>query len=296
MEFHLAPMKDVTCWAFRTTSIGATDSYTEMISLKELLLNKERAWSVVDTYPINSQRQWVQVLTSSLKEMELLPSRLKQFCSDNTDRAHIYGVNVNASCPDLKIISEGAGAALIKRTKRLKDLIIAFLGPKESHEFRISCKLRLGLNAKEMRDKKVNNFLEAISTLEDPRISPSIIHFKHAKKKSQAMPDWEYLEPALDSNVPIIINGNITNSSDLIKIKKALSSKNQQLWNKLISGIMIGRAAINNPFCFQNFQQKFHEKTDIWQEVLNKSLEEHPPQPRFISTIKSLHPNFFKEI
>ncbi|GAH13361.1 unnamed protein product, partial [marine sediment metagenome] len=111
-------MKNISCWAFRALFPEATDSYTEMINLKELVNLKRRAWDNVDTFSINNQRQWVQVLTNNINDISRLPECLEKFCSDNPERANIYGACINACCPDPRVISAGEGAALIKRTKR----------------------------------------------------------------------------------------------------------------------------------------------------------------------------------
>jgi len=56
METHLASMENITCWAFRKLCKGATDSYTGMLSLTNLV-KRDNAWEEIDTYPIEGQRQ-----------------------------------------------------------------------------------------------------------------------------------------------------------------------------------------------------------------------------------------------
>ena len=62
-------MKNISCWAFRALFPEATDSYTEMLNLKELITSKERTWDNVDTFSINNQHQWVQVLTNNINDI-----------------------------------------------------------------------------------------------------------------------------------------------------------------------------------------------------------------------------------
>ena len=255
MDLHLAPMKGITCWAFRSSVIGATDSYTEYINLKSLLKIKAKGWDNVDTYNIVGQRQWLQILTHDIRDISIFPKILNEFCSTNPERSHIYGVNINAGCPDPAVITAGDGAALIKRIRRLKELIQAFLGKGNSHAFQISVKLRLGLNEKEMNNNKILDFLEELKSLEDPRISPPIVHFKHAKQTSKEPPHWELLDPLINAEVPIIINGSIRGPKDIEQIQQTLSSSSQKSWDKIISGIMIGREVIKNPECFKQFEK-----------------------------------------
>ena len=69
MEFHVAPMKGISDWKFRNKCLGATDSYTEMIQLREILRSKVRVMKKLDLQFIESQRQWIQILTNSPNEM-----------------------------------------------------------------------------------------------------------------------------------------------------------------------------------------------------------------------------------
>ena len=165
-----------------------------MLNLKELIISKKRTWDNIDTFSIKTQYQWVQVLRNNVNDISHLPTCLETFCRDHPERAHIYGVCINACCPDFRVISAGEGAALVKRTKRLRDLIMAFLGEPNSHHFNINCKILLGLNSKEMYYYKFLDFLNTIQSIKDARLKPTIIHFKHAKQSSKSDPHWELLQ------------------------------------------------------------------------------------------------------
>ena len=283
-------MKNISCWAFRALFPEATDSYTEMINLKELVNLKRRAWDNIDTFSINNQRQWVQVLTNNINDISRLPESLEKFCSDNPERANIYGACINACCPDPRVISAGEGAALIKRTKRLRDLIMAFLGEPNSHPFHINCKLLLGINSKEMYYYKFLDFLNIIQSINDARLKPSIIHFKHAKQSSKSKPHWELLETALTADIPIIINGNICTNQDVEKIIKKLPLKSQKKCRTLISGIMMGRAAIKDLNCFQSFISSPNKRVISKKTLIVDNLNKHPPQRRFYENTKHFYP------
>ena len=283
-------MKNISCWAFRALFPEATDSYTEMINLKELVNLKRRALDKVDTFSINNQRQWVQVLTNNINDISRLPECLEKFCSDNPERAHIYGACINACCPDQRVISAGEGAALIKRTKRLKDLIMAFLGEPNSHPFHINCKILLGLNSKEMNYHKFLDFLKLIQSINDARLKPIIIHFKHAKQSSKSQPHWELLETALIADIPIIINGNICTNQDVQNIINKLPLKSQKKCRTLISGIMMGRAAIKDLNCFQSFISSPNKRVISKKTLIVDNLNKHPPQRRFYENTKHFYP------
>lgn len=289
MEYHLAPLYNISCWAFRASCAGATDSYTEMIDLNPLLGEKYTAWDDVDTFNIPKQRQWVQILVNNPSYIEKFPSKLKEFEQQTPDRANIYGININAGCPSPGVIQAGQGAALIKRTNRIQKLITAFLGKKESHSYKLSIKLRLGLNFFEMRENIILETLEMISSIDDPRLKPTIIHFKHADQTSEEPERWELLEAILDQNLPIIINGGISYPKQLITLKQNLPVRQHLLWDKNIRGLMIGRAAMKDLNIFSHFNPM--DELSNWREKLQSNLKLHLPPARILSTINELYFN-----
>ena len=278
MELHIAPMKNISCWAFRATCVGATDSYTEMIQLHEILKQKHRALQKIDTFDIPKQRQWLQVLTTSPKEMEKLPVFLDRYLKQNPSKSSLFGVNLNVGCPDPNIIAAGQGAALIKRRKRLKDLILAFLDNK-NHNYKISLKFRLGMNQQDIERKVIVDVLNNINSIDDERLSTSIIHFKHSKQLSSETPIWNILNPILDLNRSIIINGHITTPNYIEKITPNLSIPISNSWKSLIKGIMIGRGLLTNPYIFNDlFVAKTSQiKLEDYRNALKMNLDQHPP-------------------
>ncbi|MHA1746837.1 MAG: tRNA-dihydrouridine synthase family protein [Promethearchaeota archaeon] len=253
MEWHVAPMKGITNWAFRNKCRGATDSYTEMIQLRDILKDKGRARQKLDLHKIEGQNQWIQILTNSPRNLAKLPAVLNTFSHDFPERSHIFGININVGCPDPQIIAAGQGAALIKRRKRLQDLAKAFL-TNTDHPYHLSFKFRLGMHMTDVGRNVLVDVLENLATLDDIRMSPPIIHFKHAQQQSDDAPIWGSLDTLLDAKYPFILNGNITTPQDLFNIQNRLSIERKGLFEKYVQGIMIGRALISNPQLFLEFR------------------------------------------
>ena len=107
MEFHLAPMQNISCWAFRASFQGVTDSYSEMIGIDQVLKNSNHAAETMDFYPVPDQRQWLQVITNSPNTIAQLPSHLQQWQSEHPESSALYGVNINAGCPSPEVIRAG---------------------------------------------------------------------------------------------------------------------------------------------------------------------------------------------
>ena len=252
MEYHVAPMKNITDWTFRSKCNGATDSYTEMIQLRDVLAKKDRAMEQLDLRPIPKQRQWIQILTNSYHEMKKLPQFLLQYSNKHPERSHIFGVNVNVGCPDPNIIAAGQGAALIKRRKRLLDMAKAFFNA-DNHKYHLSYKFRLGMNERDVKNNMLTDVLKILYSEKIPFLNPPIIHFKHAKQSSDEFPIWEALPSILELEIPIILNGNLHTPIDLYNISNRFDPLHQRLFHRNVKGIMIGRALLQNPRLFQRF-------------------------------------------
>ncbi len=254
MEFHVAPMKNVSNWKFRQSIQGATDSYTEMIQLRDILAHKPRVRPKLEAFPIKGQRQWVQILTNSLRDIAKLPAILHRISSQYPDRSDFFGININAGCPDPQIIAAGQGAALIKRRKRITDLVQTFL-MSGTHDYHINLKFRLGMNPRDVDMKILIDVLAQLAAIDDPRLHVPIIHFKHAKQQSDELPIWSYLPHLFDAEQAFILNGNLTGPQDLTNIRSQFDPS-QQWFGKCVKGIMIGRALIPNPQLFLSFQKE----------------------------------------
>jgi len=259
MEFHVAPLKGISNWHFRKQCSGATDSYTEMIQLRDILANKVRARQKLDLRFIEGQNQWIQILTNSPRDMEKFPSWLHTFSETFPERSHIFGVNLNVGCPDPQIIAAGQGAALIKRRKRLLDLIKAFFA--SDHSYHLSLKIRLGMHMGDVNRKVLLDVLGTLTAIDDKRMRPPIIHFKHAQQQSTEAPIWEYLIPLLDAEHPFILNGNIKIPQDVRDIQNRLETKRKGLFEKYVKGVMVGRALISTPSLFMVFREEYNQSS-----------------------------------
>lgn len=275
-------MENVTCWAFRNLCRGATDSYTGMLSAN-YLIRRTKAWKEVDLFPIEGQKQWVQIATAKVNECQEFIARLDRENADNARQ--VYGIELNASCPSPQVINLGQGAALVKRTKRVIELLTELL---KQDKYKIGIKLRLGLNFQDVREGRIFELLEELEKIKNPNFSHVIIHLKHAREPSSTPYNYEILQEITKYNLPLIINGGITNYKDFNNILKNLPAENR----KNIKGLMIGREALKDPNCFAKLNNMFsgnfiQEKSPT---ELKKQFQEdiaiHEPKEIYLKTIQ----------
>ena len=143
----------------------------------------------------------------------------------------IWGVDINMGCPSKKIVHSQHGSALMKDTDTACRIIESI---RSACKLEVSVKTRLG-----WKDHK--NLIKFAKSLESAGASMLTIH---GRTYNQAFKGQAYWEPIYELkkhlSVPLIGNGDVRDYNDGIK----------RMGN--LDGFMIGRAAIGNPWCFQD--------------------------------------------
>lgn len=281
METHLASMENITCWAFRKLCDGASDTYTGMLNLTNLV-KRTNGWEEIDTYFIDGQRQWIQITTSKEIECSKFLEKLEEEIKKYPEKNNIYGIQLNCSCPSPNVIKIGQGAALIKRPTKISNILKELL---KQDKYKVGIKLRLGLNEAEVKQRKIFSLFEKLEKIakENQNFTNVTIHLKHAKESSSSEYNYSIINELASYKLPLIINGGIKNSEDIKKIIKNIAPENK----KTINGIMVGREALKNPNCFleinnsqtqslkRNFKKEFNELCKI-----------HMPKKIYLDSIK----------
>jgi tRNA-dihydrouridine synthase len=286
METHLASMENITCWAFRKLCRGASDSYTGVMSLTNLI-KRNNTWEEIDTFPIEEQRQWIQIATSKETECAQFFQKLDEEIKKHPEKDNIYGIQLNCSCPSPNLITIGQGPALIKRATKASNLIKALL---KQDKYKVGIKLRLGLNEIEVKQRKIFNLLAELEKIakENKNLANVTIHLKHAQENSSSEYDYSLLNELASYNLPLVINGGIKNSGDINRRLKDVSEENK----KNIKGIMLGREALKNPDCFAEIQRslsgaRFSPRNLKEIRVEFQSLcKRHQPRAIYLAAIK----------
>src|SRR3989344_5086977 len=149
--FVLAPMADVTDWAFRkiVAKCGRSDVfYTEFLSCDGIVYDKTRFEK--ELYFEKSEKPIV---------VQLFGSKPENFykCAQLAQELGFDGIDINMGCPDRSVEKQGAGAALIKNRKLAKEIIKETKRGARSTssgqaDLPVSIKTRLGYNKIETKE------------------------------------------------------------------------------------------------------------------------------------------------
>lgn len=227
----LAPMEDVSDPPFRAVckANGADLMYTEFISSEGLIRDAIKSKQKLDIFdyerPIG-----IQIFGGDEDAMSMSAKIVEAVNPDLVD--------INFGCPVKKVVTKGAGAAVLKDVDAMVRLTSAVI---KSTSLPVTVKTRLGW------DENSKNIEEVAERLQDAGIQALAIHGRTRAQLYKGEADWTLIAKVKENpriRIPIFGNGDIDSP------EKALEYKNRFG----IDGIMIGRAAIGYPWIFNEIK------------------------------------------
>ena len=142
-------------------------------------------------------------------------------------------IDINCGCPVRKIAGKGSGVALMRDPERLKTIVQAV---HNAVSLPVTVKTRLGIS------RKLFNISEVSQAIEEGGASAIFLHARFASDYHAGPADWETLRCIkMERSIPVIGNGGIMRALDASRMLKSAG----------VDGIMIGQAAIGNPWIFE---------------------------------------------
>lgn len=221
----LAPMAGITDRPFRMVCKEFNPGlvYTEMVSSKglyykdsktDLLLNMKD-----EKCPIA-----VQIFGNDIEAMKYATQYVSEFADI---------VDINMGCPAPKVVKNGDGSKLLLNLDLAEEIVSEVV---KSSKVPVTVKIRKGWDA--------NNIVavEAAKRIERAGASAITIHGRTRDEFYSGTADWDIIKQVKQSvNIPVIGNGDIKTKEDAIQMFKQTG----------VDGIMIGRAALGNPWIFR---------------------------------------------
>ncbi|MGB9940337.1 tRNA dihydrouridine synthase DusB [Methanosarcina sp.] len=239
----LAPMADVTNLAFRLLcrQNGADITYTEMISA-DALLNENRKSLLKGLSSPEDRPFGVQLVGSS-------PEKLRETALFIEDECSPELIDVNMGCPAPRITGTGCGSALLNSEKLVYEIISELTGVLKTP---VTAKIRIL-----ERDEKT---LEIARLIEKAGASALTVHGRKAEQMYSGNSDLTTIRAVKrELSIPVIANGDIRDEESA---EVAIDFTG-------CDGLMIGRAAMGNPFVFKRIRHYLEtgEKLKIDRQV-----------------------------
>ena len=247
----LAPMAGVTDLPFRLLckEMGCNMLYTEMVSAKAILYKNKNTNILLNIdkaeHPIA-----VQLFGSDPDIMAEIGAKVAEGPCDFID--------INMGCPTKKVIKNNCGAGLLTDINKMISILKSV---KNVSPLPVSVKIRLGFKRGEGGE------IERALALKENGACFLTLHGRYASDLYRGYADWEKIaqvKKALGEDYILIGNGDIKTKEDAKKVFE----------NYQVDGIMIGRAAIGNPWIFSELNKIFDKEENI-DKNLKSVIKEH---------------------
>ena len=227
----LAPMAGLTDRTMRTLCYryGADQCTTEMVSAMGYISAKRSLpvyEELLDTAPEerDTRCQLFGRDAYSIAEAAMRVSALGRFTA----------IDFNMGCPAKKVVSSGEGSALLKDVDAAVRLLEAL---KRAIDLPVTLKLRLGFDSHTMNALPIAQAAQALG------YAQVAVHGRTREQQYAGHADWDAIgRIRRELTIPLLANGDVATPEDAVALRAATGC----------DGVMIGRAAIGNPFLFRD--------------------------------------------
>jgi tRNA-dihydrouridine synthase len=226
----LAPMQDVTTLPFMRVIArrGAPDwFFTEYFRVHETSRLEPHILSSV-TENDTGRPVFAQLIGECLPDLARTVRELS--------RHPVAGIDLNLGCPAPKVYRKNVGGGLLRDPARV-DEILALLRAECPGRFTV--KMRLGFDSWE-------HFPALLDSVNRHRVDLLSVHGRTVKEMYRAEVHYDGIRQAVQTvRCPVLANGNVTSAA---KARWVLAETGA-------AGVMVGRAAIRNPWIFRQIRE-----------------------------------------
>ena len=228
----LAPMAGVTNSPFRVLckKFGAGLVVAEMVSDKGLFYGNQKTKDILiinkNEHPISQQ-----IFGSDVNTMVEAAIFMDKYVECDI-------IDINMGCPVPKVaVKSQAGAALMKNPELVKELVEKIV---KNVSKPVTVKIRSGWDSNSI------NAVEIAKKIEEAGASAITIHPRTRAQGYLGKADWNVIKQVKEAvSIPVIGNGDVI---DGVSAKKMIDATG-------CDGIMIGRAAMGNPWIFNEINE-----------------------------------------
>ena len=228
---YLAPMAGFTDIGFRTLckEKGADVVVSEFVLADAILRGDHKVWNSIEFTEVQ-RPMGVQIFGS---EADTMADAAKKI----VDRLNPDFIDLNFGCPARKVTCKNAGSSLLKDLPLLGEICKAVVDALPTCP--VTAKIRMGW------DSQTIVAVEAGRVIESVGVQALAIHGRTKAQGYKGDANWDVIhEVASTISIPVIGNGSIGSRYDICTLRDQYA----------VSGLMVGRAAIGNPWLFQELK------------------------------------------
>ena len=218
--------------------LGSALSYTEFINAGDVIHGRRPHWKDRLSYQENERPVVFQIFDNDADRLLNAALKLQQYQPDIID--------INMGCSDHSVSSRGAGAGLLRTPLKIAEI---FKKLSQSLTIPVTGKIRLGW------DDRTRNYLLVSRIIEENGGQLIAVHARTREQGFQGQADWDAIaEIKQNVSIPVIGNGDVRTVADIERLKN----------HTLCDGVMIGRAAIQNPWIFNRLDRSEVPKAQVF--------------------------------
>jgi tRNA-dihydrouridine synthase B len=141
-------------------------------------------------------------------------------------------VDINMGCPVKKIVSSGAGSAMLKDFDKASRTVE-----------KIRRRVKIPVTVKVRKGWESDDVLPLLKRFEEIGVAAIAIHGRTRSEAYTGASDWGYIaQVKRELKIPVWGNGDVKTPADALRMFETTG----------VDGVMIGRAALHNPFIFRD--------------------------------------------
>lgn len=220
---------------------GADVLTSEFVSAEGIFHRNERTREYLDFEP-DERPVGVQLFGAD-------PDHLAEAARQVVDWVRPDFIDLNFGCPANKVVCKQGGSALLKDCpllERVARSVVAAVAP-----LPVTAKIRIGWSAATI------NATTTARILEQAGVRRLAVHGRTKEQGYSGFADWDVIAQVCQTvSIPVIGNGDIASADDAIRRRRETG----------VAGLMIGRAAMTNPWIFAEIKAAMHGAGGTWQE------------------------------
>ena len=226
---YLAPMAGVTDVIFRQIckELGADVMVTEFVSAEGIMQADERTRKYTE-FTDEQRPVGVQLFGADGERMGEAARKIITWKEPDF-------IDINFGCPVNKVVARNGGSSLLKDCPILA-AVASGVAKAVGDQVPVTAKMRIGW------DETSINAVEVAKILEDCGMEAIAVHGRTRSQGYGGEANWEVIDAVARAvKIPVIGNGDITCGADVLRRRAETA----------VSGVMIGRAAMQNPWVFR---------------------------------------------